>query len=433
MSHAINALAHGGILGKARYHPIAIASPEIFVFRPFEPHSMRFLVMMAAFGGLPALGTDIALSGMLAISHSLDVAPGDIGVTLTAFMIGFAISPLAYGPLADRFGRKPIILYSTAIFALGGWGCATATSLTLLLGWRLVQGVGAGASFALSATVINDQFEGAVARSKLSYVGAMGLLAPLSAPTIGSLLLHLSDWRLIYWFLCVMGICVFVAIAIGLRDTYSPGSARRLTPRQIISDYAAVLTSPQSVRYIAIVSFCFACLFSYVSGSPLVLMGTYGLSPSQYGLTFALTTCGILLGSFLNGKLNARHVDPTIPLGIGLALMLFCSVVLLVGSTLVQLPLPIFLGIVVVCTFSFGLIAPNASQLALEPVARIAGTASALRTACQLAIGGVAGGIVSALYNGTAFSTVASMALFSVLACGFHLLGGKRYRVIEDQ
>jgi DHA1 family bicyclomycin/chloramphenicol resistance-like MFS transporter len=398
------------------------------MYRPINPASALFLVLLALFAGLPALATDMALSATLAISQSIAAAPGDIGLTLTAFMIGFAASPLVYGPLADRLGRKPIILCATGIFAIGGVGCAISVNLAGLLTWRLVQGLGAGASSALSATIICDRFEGPAARAKMSYISMMRLVAPLSAPTIGSLLLHIHDWRLIYWVLAITGAVVCFAMWIGLEESFTPDDRNKLTFRQIANNYLAVLGSLNSVRFIGIASLSFACLFSYVSGSPLIMMGLYKLSPSEYGLTFAITACGIFFGSFTNGRLNARRIPPYVPLSAGLAAISAATLILLISCLRSLPPLPIFLSLVALCTFSVGLIISNAQQLALEPLPRIAGVASAVIFSCQLGFGGLAGGLVSALHDGRSpSSTTISMALCACLACALYF--GTRNKV----
>lgn len=385
-----------------------------------KAQSGLFLLLMAAFAGLPALATDIALSATLAISASFATSPGNVGLTLTLFMAGYAVSPLIYGPLADRYGRKPIILIATLIYTLGGLGCALSGSLPSLLAWRLFQGLGAGASRALSATIIRDLFNGSVARSKMAYVSVMGLLAPLSAPTIGSLILHFGDWRMVYWFLFVSGIVVFLLMTFGFQETLKQSTQHSISPAAILRNYRQVWKTEESMRFILITALGFSCSFSYVSGSPLIMLDIYHLTPPQYGLTFALTTCGLVTGSFVSGRLNAKHVPPALPLLIGLSVMMGCSLLLLLSSIFFTLPVALILMLVTCCTFALGLISSNAQQLALEPMAKLAGTTSAVMSTLQLGIGSVAGGLVATFYNSTVFSTFISMGVMSILAFALH-------------
>ncbi|WP_114946686.1 multidrug effflux MFS transporter [Microvirga calopogonii] len=387
------------------------------MIRKLDPHSFGFLALVALFSGLAALGTDMALSGVPHIASAFSVSPGTVGLTLSAFMGGFAGSPLVYGPLSDRFGRKPVILVSTAIYTLAGLGCALSPSFETLVVWRFLQGCGAGASRSLSAAIIRDLFTGSAGRSKQSYVQVMQLLAPLSAPTIGSVLLLLfHDWRSIYFFLSATGALTFALMLLCYAESYRPGAQNRLSVRQLAGNYLRVFTTRQSIKFLLIQTLMFGCLFSYVSGSPLVMMGVYGLSPTLYGATFALTASGIVTGSFLNGRLNARGIEPKYPLTAGLVMGAACSIALLVLTSMSTLPLGLLLPLVVLVCLSFGLVGGNAVQLALEPMGDIAGLASSMLSASSLGFGAAMGVAVSLFYNGTPLSTVAAMAACSILA-----------------
>ncbi|EIM25349.1 multidrug effflux MFS transporter [Microvirga lotononidis] len=387
------------------------------MIRKFDPNSLGFLALVALFGGLAALGTDMALSGVPHIASVFSVSPSTVGLTLSAFMVGFAGSPLVYGPVSDRFGRKPVILVSTAIYTLAGLGCALSPSFETLVVWRFVQGCGAGASRALSAAIIRDLFSGSAGRSKQSYVQVMQLLAPLSAPTIGSgLLLLFHNWRSIYFFLAATGALTFALMMLCYAESHQPDAQNRLSVRQLAVNYLRVFTTRQSVKFLLVQTLMFGGLFSYVTGSPLVMMEVYGLSPTFYGATFALTASGIVAGSFINGRLNARGVEPRYPLITGLVMGATCGGVLLVLTSIDALPLSVLLPLVVLVCLSFGLVGGNAVQLALDPMGDIAGLASSMLSASSLGFGAAMGVAVSLFHNGTPLSTVASMTACSTLA-----------------
>jgi MFS transporter, DHA1 family, multidrug resistance protein len=385
--------------------------------RPLPPHSFRFLALIALFGGLPALGTDIALPAVPPIAAAFGVPEGAIGLTLSAFMVGFAGSPLVYGPLSDRFGRRPVILIATAIYAVAALACALATNFEALVAFRFIQGCGAGASRAVSPAIIRDLFTGSVARAKQSYVQVMQLFAPLSAPTIGAALLVLTDdWRTIYGFLSFTGALAFGLMAAFYGESFTPGAQNRLSPRQLARNYTRVFSHPQSRKFLLVQSLMFGCLFSYVSGSPLVGMGVYGLSPAMFGATFALTASGIVTGSFVNGRLNARGIDPRRPLAAGLGVGMGSTLLLTAFALSGHLPLALFLGLVVLVTVSFGLISGNAVQLALEPMGDIAGLTASVVSASSLAFGATMGVVVSLLHAGTPVATATAMAACSCAA-----------------
>jgi MFS transporter, DHA1 family, multidrug resistance protein len=208
----------------------------------------------------------------------------------------------------------------------------------------------------------------------------------------------------------------FVLMSLWYAESYRPGAQNRLAPRQLLANYLRVFTTRQSVKYLLIQTLMFGCLFSYVTGSPLVMMEVYGLSPSLYGATFALTASGIVTGSFINGRLNARGVEPWRPLTAGLVMGAACSFTLLTLTLLGSLPLAVLLPLVVLVCLSFGLVGGNAVQLALEPMGDIAGLASSMLSASSLGFGALMGVVVSLLYNSTPLSTVAAMAGCSALA-----------------
>ena len=150
------------------------------------PTSFLFIVLISLLGALSAFATDMSLAAIEPMARDLEVTPATVGLSLSAFMLSFAISPLVYGPLSDRYGRRPVALLACAIYVVGGIGCVFSSSLASLLACRFVQGIGGGAR-PLSLAIIGDHFKGAAQREKMSYVSALALLAPLLAPSIGAL------------------------------------------------------------------------------------------------------------------------------------------------------------------------------------------------------------------------------------------------------
>ena len=380
-----------------------------------SPSSFTFVVLMSLLGALSALGTDMALAATQPMAHELAVTPGGIGLALSAFMLSFALSPLLYGPLSDRYGRRPFALFACLIYVVGGIGCVGSRSLGALLFWRFVQGMGGGAR-PLALAIIGDHFKGAAAREKMSYVSALSLLAPLLAPSIGALLLGLGGWRLIYLFLSVTGAGALVLIWVKLGESLPAGGREAISGRAVADNYLSVFRNGRSFAFAIIAVAMFGVIFSYVSGSPLVMIGAFKLTPAQYGLTFALNSFGLLVGNLVNARLNRAGVAPTTLLAVGLVLVAGNALVLLAitwgGNTRVELFLP-FLGL---CMVGCAMANTNAIQMAIEPLSHIAGTASAAVVSAQLAFGAVAGFLVAALYDGrSAWSTVATLTVFALL------------------
>ncbi len=384
-----------------------------------SPTSFMFVVLISLLGAMSALATDMSLAAVNPMARDFAVTPGQIGLALSAFMLSFALSPLAYGPLSDRYGRRPAALLACAVYVAGGIGCVFAHSLAALLAWRFVQGLGGGAR-PLGLAIIGDNFRGAAAREKMSYVSALTLLAPLLAPTMGALLLQSGGWRMIYVFLTATGAGALVLVAFKLGESLPPERRVSLSPRGLVANYVGVFRR-RSLAHTMVAVAMFGVIFGYVSGSPYVMIGAFGLTPAQFGLTFMLNSAGLLVGNLCNARLNAKGVAPDRLLGGGLVLVAGSTgallAITLAGNTAV---LP-FLPLLFLCMVGCAVANTNALQLAIAPLPHIAGTASAAVVSAQLAFGAVAGYIVSSAYDGrTALSTVATIAVIGAVGlCAF--------------
>ena len=381
------------------------------------PASVAFTVLLGFLVALPSFGIDMSLPALTAMGATFGVAPSRVGLMMGVFMIGFAVAPLLYGPASDRYGRKPIVMFGCTLFTIASAGGAISRSLLVLLLWRVVQGAGAGASMTIVLAIIRDLFEGQAARTKLSYVAIATLIVPMIAPTVGAALLELGSWRMIHAVLAGIGLLLLLVILIGFAESARLDPANRLAPAVIGHNYLRVLRHPAGVAYILINATAFGALFAYVSGSPLFFINVLGLRPDQYGLVFAATSLSIMLGALLNGRLSARDVGPSIPLTIGLSLAAASAMSLLVMTLTGWMPFGLVISILIVNNFSFGLIAPNAMQEAMEPFPQLAGAASATTGFVQMTIGAVVSGLVTTFFDGrSALSMTSLMALCSFLA-----------------
>jgi DHA1 family bicyclomycin/chloramphenicol resistance-like MFS transporter len=382
-----------------------------------SPASSAFTLLLGALAALPSFGIDMSLPALGSIGASLDVSADEAGLTMSLFMIGFACAPPFWGPISDRYGRKPVVLAASTLFSVASIGCAVASTLPILLAWRIVQGAGAGVGMTIVMAIIRDLFDGEAARTRLSYVAVAMLVVPMIAPTVGSALLALGNWRSIYGVVAGMGIVLLCAIALGLSESARLETTNRLSPSALLRDYHRVLTHPICVGYMVVNAAGFGALFAYVSGSSLFLMNTVGLSPTRYGLVFAATSIGIMAGAFVNGQLSGRGVAAHYPLTIGLGFGLVSALSLVTMTLAGWTPLPCVLGLLIVSNFAFGLIAPNAIQAAMHPLPKIAGTVSAASGFIQMMVGSASSALVVMLSDGrSALSMTAPMAVCSLVA-----------------
>jgi DHA1 family bicyclomycin/chloramphenicol resistance-like MFS transporter len=387
------------------------------------PTSFAFTALLGLLVALPSFGIDMNLPALPSTAASLGVTPAKVGLAMSAFMIGFAGTPLIYGPVSDRYGRKPVVLFAAALFAGAGLGCEMAHSLPALLTWRIVQGAGAGASMTIALAIIRDLFEGQVARAKLSYVAVATMIVPMLAPTVGATLLAFGGWRSVYLVLAGVGIFLLLALSVGFSESAKVEPGRRLTPLTIASNYLQILTHPVCLGYILVNAAAFGALFAYVSGSPLFLIGSIGLRPAQYGLVFAATSLAIMAGAWVNGRLSTWNIDASYPLATGLALAALSAVLLLAMTLIGWMLLPVALLLLVIGNFAFGLIAPNTMHGTMQPLPQMAGAVGATAGCVQMAMGAVSSALVVSLHDGrSAASMTGVMALCSFAALAAYVL-----------
>jgi DHA1 family bicyclomycin/chloramphenicol resistance-like MFS transporter len=385
---------------------------------PVRPGSPAFTLMLGALGALPPLSIDMGLPALPAIARGLGTSNGSAGLTLSLFLVGYALSQAMVGPLSDRFGRRPVLLCGLSLYAACGLGATLAPSIGALLGWRVLQGAGAACGPVMAFAVVRDTFEGSAGRAKLSYVTMVLSVAPIVAPTLGGFILGWSGWRAIYAVLSATGLVLVVAVALGLRETRGP--AHRVP---IAAGFRRVLTDKRCMAYAAVNALTFAGLFAFIGGSPLVLIGSMGVSIGGFGALFATAACGLIVGSWVNGRLATRGVPPTVPLWGGLLVALAAAVIPL-GLQLAEGLGPVGLIVFMLAsTTCRGLVNPNAVHGAMEGLPELAGAVSAMLGCLQTLAAAAAGAAVALLHPWmgptamTAVMTVAtSAALLAMLA-----------------
>ena len=387
-----------------------------------RPSSFAFTLLLGTLSALPPLSIDMGLPALSLMAQTLGTTSAGASLSLSLFMLGFALGPLVYGPLSDRYGRRPLLLIGCGVFLTAGVGCAASGTLTALLTWRFIQGAGAGAGSVLVMAIIRDLFEGVVARTRLSYVSLVTGVAPMIAPTMGAWVLAVSHWRAIYATLAAGGLVLLVAVAFGLEES-APRGKTALSMRGLRHSYARVLGHRLSFGYSLLNAFSFGCCFAYISGSPLVLMDVLGVSTSVYGTCFALTALAMMTGAFVNGRLSARGTSAARLLTLGLAIASGASTLLVLvtlgGVASVATLLPLF----ALNNFSLGLITPNATHGALHPMPDIAGVASAVLSGLRMLLGATASALVAFLFNGqSAIAVTGVMAGFAFASLAVYLL-----------
>ena len=382
-----------------------------------QKRSFGFTLQLGALVTLASFATDMGLPVLDATAASLGVTASRAALTLSIFMAGFALGPLMFGPISDRVGRRPIRLGGVAVFTICGALAAFSQSIQALLFWRLLMGVGAGSAQVLVLAVVRDLFTGAEARARQSYVNAAAGIAPIIAPTVGvAVAAAFGGWRSIYAVLAVGGTILFTSAAIVLEET-APMHAHSLTIRGTLANYQRVIAHPVSAGYAAVMALGFGCLFAYVSGSSLVLIGVMGTSRRTYGLLFACASLGLMTGSFFNARLAKRGVSHSRVITIGLTVIAVATAALLTLSVTGFLTVAPFVALLVMSNIALGAVRPNAAQGMLEPMPDIVGVASAFLGGFQTMAGAAASAVAVSLFDGkTANAMTGTMAICAASA-----------------
>jgi len=383
---------------------------------PLRRGSPLLTLLLGALSAVPPMCIDMNLPALPAIEQTYDVAQRG-ALTLSLFLVGFAISPLFAGAWADRYGRRPVLLTGLLLMSLSAAAAAYAPDFTTLLAARLVQGLGAGACAALPIAMVRDLYEGNDARIKFAQLTAVLGIAPVVAPLLGGVVFKLFGWHAILLAQAVIGVLLMIAAAAALPETLHPDYRRKLNARALFQGYRQVWLTPRYRAYTLTYVFAFACMFTYISGAATVLMGELGLEAGLFSLVFAISSAGVVVGSTVSGMLVQRGVPTRTLMRSGLTAMVGLSALALAGVLAGMASVWLVAAAAALVIFGFALAAPYTTHESMEPVPQLAGAASGLQRSLQMAVGSAASALVTAAMAGTE-PAVAMTALMLVFASG---------------
>lgn len=389
---------------------------------PLDPESRSFIVLLAALTAMTALSIDMSLPALPTLTQVLHVTPDRAQLTLSVFLLGFAGGQLFVGPASDRFGRRPVLLVGLLAFSLAGFGCALTERIESLIALRFVQGMTACVGPVLGRATVRDHFHATRAARFLSSLIAVFAVAPLVAPILGGQLLHRLGWHAIFWTLGGLGVALFALTALFLGESSKRLDPDALRPARLVGNLRVFLGNRVSLVHGLIVLFVFGAQFSYISGSPFVIIEIFGVPADRYGFFFGGTAASLIVGATLNARLLARTA-PARLLRVGLLMLVGSGAALALAALAGAGLWPIFLPLMVFFV-GLGLVSPNATAAALEPMPHMAGAASSILGVFQMVGGAFAGWMVSALYDHTARPMALSVAGLGALALAVSVLGG---------
>ncbi|MFI1967899.1 multidrug effflux MFS transporter [Streptomyces cinnamoneus] len=398
------------------------------------------LIVTLVLGGLtalPPLSMDMYLPALPEVTDSLYSPAATVQLTLTACLMGMALGQLVVGPLSDRWGRRRPLLAGMLVYVVATAVCAFASSVELLVAFRLVQGLAGAAGIVIARAMVRDLYDGDAMARFFSTLMLISGVAPVVAPLIGGQILRLTDWRGVFVVLAVIGAVLTVVVWRRLGETLPPDRRHSGGLGEALRTMRGLLADRVFTGYTLAGGFAFAALFAYISASPFVVQDIYGASPQTFSLLFGLNSVGLVAVGQVNGKVLVGRVSLDKALGAGLAVITLASAALLLmtSGVLGHVGLvPVAAGLFVLMS-AMGLAMPNTNTLALMRSRDAAGSASALLGTSTFLLGAVASPLVGIAGEHTAVPMAAvqlGCALAAVLCFVVLCRPGRRATATAD-
>ncbi|MFG1402462.1 multidrug effflux MFS transporter [Xanthobacter sediminis] len=359
----------------------------------------RVLGTLSALMGFASISTDLYLPAMPAMSRALGADAGLIELTVSGYLIGFSLGQLLWGPVSDRHGRRLPVAIGMVLFIIGSAGCALSFDAWTMIGWRMVQAVGASAGVVLGRAMVRDLYSGYRAAQMMSTLMTVMAIAPLAGPIVGGQILVLAGWHAIFWALVGVGLATLVAV-LRLPETLPADRRNREPLGGALGRYGTLLRHRRLLAYAGAGGFFYAGMFAYIAGTPFAYISYHHVPADLYGLLFALGIVGIMATNLANARLVARFgIDRLLTAGTmvaaGAGVLLAFSAWFGWGG-LWGLVVPLFAFV-----SATGFIVANSIAGALADFPERAGAVSALIGAIHYGSGILGSALVGAFADGT--------------------------------
>jgi DHA1 family bicyclomycin/chloramphenicol resistance-like MFS transporter len=390
----------------------------------------RLVLLLGALTAFAPMSIDMYLSSLPSIGRSLHAGPEQTQTTLAAFFAGMAIGQIIYGPASDRFGRRLPLLVGIGVFFVASVVCALAPNIETLIAARFVQALGGCAGAVIARAVVRDRFSHADTARVLSLMTLIMGLAPVLAPQLGGVVQFFAGWRGVFWTLATFGVIIGVWVTISLTESRSAETEAQARSENPLRAYVALFGMRRLMGYAIAGALNGAVLFTYISGAPDLVMGTYGHTPLVFNLIFAFNAVGIIGASQVNRLLLRRNLPDEVLSKASIASIVAAFLLTLAawtgwGGQWTVLPL-LFAALSI-----YGLMGGNTMAGALSVDPRRAGSISALMGSASFGAGALASWAGGLLHDGTAKPVAAVMfacLVGSALAIFFLALPGGEKR-----
>ena len=396
-----------------------------------RPGTFALTALLAALSAIGPLTTDMYLPSLPDIARQLHASTAQVQFTISAYLIGFAVGQIFYGPVSDRHGRKPVLMAAMALYCVASLVCALSTSIEMLIVARTFQALGGSGGIVLTRAIVRDIYSGARAGRELSLIGSVMALAPVLAPIAGGLLQTGFGWRAVFFALVAAGLLGAGIVWLLLPETLNTRAAEPVSIASMGRSYRIVAHHPAYLAYLGITSASYAGLFAWISGAAFVLQNLYGLTPFDFGVAFALGSVGYMSGSALAARIVVRlGLDGVLGLGgcacaVGGLGMIAAVALGLTSSLSLVLPVAVYLA-------GLGMVLPQGIAGAMTPFPERAGAASSLFGFVQQSAAALCGAAVGWFLGHSAWPMVLGVAVMGCTTLALWLMTrGVRSRAVK--
>ena len=391
-------------------------SANAWVSSTHRPMGFReFVAIVAAIMALNPLAMDLMLPALPDVASAFHISNANhVQAVLSVFLTGFGAGQFIIGPLADRFGRRPILLGGLTVYGIASLLAIVAPSFETLLLARGLQGLSTAAARVIATSIVRDCYSGRRMASVMSLAMMIFISVPVIEPSFGQAIMLLAEWHGIFIVLLVYGVLTLSWIIIRLPETLPLTERKSLAVREVANNFLQTIKNRQTFGYAIAAGSVQGILFGYVLSSQQIFTGIYGLG-HYFPLAFAAIAIGIAIAGFLNSRIVGRYGMRMIS-HIALVGQLAIATVMLTAALTGWLSLSLFMILATASLFTFGLMFSNFSALAMEPQGHIAGTASSLFGSVTTLIGIAVGTAIGQYYDGTLIPLATGALLSSVVA-----------------
>ncbi|MFY9159989.1 multidrug effflux MFS transporter [Aquirufa ecclesiirivi] len=395
-----------------------------------QSNRTKIILILGILSAIGPLSIDMYLPAFKNMAEALHCSQEQMGYTLSSFFFGICLGQLVNGPLLDHFGRKNVLYVGLSVYVISSFGSAFSTTVEQLIVWRFFQAIGGSIGMVAPNAVIRETFKESERPKILSLMMLILGVSPILAPSLGSLLLTITNWNVIFVLLGIITLVIIFLIRSWLPEKINKHPKGKFKMGSILTSYLALIPEKQFLTFAISGAIGSGCIFTFVSGAPLTFLNFYHADEKQFGWIFAMVASGIIGASQFNHWVLKRFSSQQV-LSFVLPMQLVLGIVLALLSKFGLINIQINILLLFLILACQGLVFPNIISLALQPFHEGAGAASAMMGAMQMAWGSICATILGLLFDGTPF-TMAIIMVFCALTANIILfVVGKKYFISE--